>query len=150
MTVSAKPQALLARLMLSVALVASALIATAVDWNHSHLFHPDWHPHARFHGTLFILLTDAMCALALWLLWRRGAEQRLPFQVGLWVMLALWLPFFFVESLVPGSSVRSHPTDPRYTLLGLELAINQWIALVLAVWSSAAYWLAVKRLEADA
>lgn len=106
--------------MLSVALVASALIATAVDWNHSHLFHPDWHPHARFHGTLFILLTDAMCALALWLLWRRGAEQRLPFQVGLWVMLALWL------------------------------AINQWIALVLAVWSSAAYWLAVKRLEADA
>ena len=139
---TADQRTLIARLMLSVALLASAIIATAVDWNHSHLFHPDWHPHARFHGTLFILLTDAMCALALWLLWRQGTEPRLPFPVGLWVMLALWLPFFFVEALVPGSRVRSHTTDRLYSLLGLELAINQWIALVLLVWSTVAFLLA--------
>jgi hypothetical protein len=134
-----KDNARIARLMFSLALVASAAIATGVDWNHTHLFHPDWHPHARFHGALFIFLTNAMCVMALWLLWRKTQDQRLPFHIALWVMMALWAPFFVIEYLVPGSSVLSHATDVRSGFGGLRLAVNQWIALGLLVWSGLAH-----------
>lgn len=139
---ASKDRARIARLMFSVALVASAAIATGVDWNHTHLFHPDWHPHARFHGALFIFLTNAMCAMGLWLLWRKTQDERLAFHIALCVMVALWAPFFLIETLVPGSSVLSHETDSRLGFAGFRLAVNQWIALGLLLWSGLAYRLA--------
>jgi hypothetical protein len=58
----------LGKFILSFVLVVGGVVATAVDWNASHLFNPAWHPHARFHGALFLLLLDATSLIVLWLL----------------------------------------------------------------------------------
>ena len=68
----------LGKWIMSFVLVAGAVVSTAVDSNTTHLFNPAWHPHARFHDALFLLILDATSLVTLWLLWAcsRGAVRR--------------------------------------------------------------------------
>ena len=42
----------------------------------THIFHPDWVAHARFHTMWAIISTSAIGMLALWCLWRSPPGQR--------------------------------------------------------------------------
>lgn len=41
----------------------------------THIFNPDWVPHARFHTMWAIISASSIGALALWILWRGPAQQ---------------------------------------------------------------------------
>jgi len=72
----------LGKLILSFVLVVGAVVATAVDWNTTHLFNPAWHPHARFHDAMFLLFLDATSLIVLWLLWRPSKEPDVGLKVA--------------------------------------------------------------------
>jgi hypothetical protein len=71
-------------------LLAGALIAVGVDWNKTHLFNPAWHPHARLHGVMYLLILCGVSAVAIWLLWRRSPEPGLGMKVASLISLTIW------------------------------------------------------------
>jgi hypothetical protein len=132
----------LGKWIMSFVLVAGAVVSTAVDWNTSHLFNPAWHPHARFHDALFLLILDAMSLIALWLLWRRSKEPEIGLKVAALFAAAVWTPFFFIEALIPGTSLLAADDVPVLKAGGMTFAPNLIVAAVLLLLTIIAYWLA--------
>ena len=95
----------LGKFILGFLLVAGAVISTVVDWNTTHLFNPAWHPHARFHGALFLLILDGTTLIVLWLLWRPSREPAVAVTTATLFALAVWTPFLYIEALIPGTSL---------------------------------------------
>ncbi len=132
----------LGRSILSFVLVVGAVVSTAVDWNATHLFNPAWHPHARFHGALFLLILDAMSLIALWLLWRPSREPEIGLKVAALFSTAVWTPFFYIEALIPGASLLAADDVPVVKVGGMTFAPNLIVAAVLFMLTVIAYWLA--------
>jgi hypothetical protein len=132
----------LGRSIMSFVLVVGAVISTAVDWNATHLFNPNWHPHARFHGALFLMILDAMTVVALWLLWRRSKEPEIGLKVAALFVAAVWMPFLYIETLVPGSSLLASEDVPVLKVAGMTFAPNLVVAAVLLLLTAIAYWIA--------
>jgi hypothetical protein len=131
----------LGRWIMTFVLVAGAVVSTAVDWNDSHLFNPAWHPHARFHDALFLMIVDAMTLVTLWLLWRRGPEPEIGFRVAALFAAAVWTPFFYIEALIPGTSLLASDNVPVVRVGGLALAPNLVVAIVMVLLTLVAHGL---------
>ena len=71
----------LAKILLSVLVVVSTLVSVVVDWNASHVFNPDWHPHGRFHDVMLLSLLVGLVPILLWLLWRDSSEPEVAIKV---------------------------------------------------------------------
>jgi hypothetical protein len=132
----------LGKLVLSFVLVVGAVVATAVDWNTTHLFNPAWHPHARFHDAMYLLFLDATSLLVLWLLWRRSTEPTLGVTVAALFLAAAWTPFFYIEPLIPGTSMLASDEMPVLKMAGMSFPPNQIVAAVLVLLTIVGYWLA--------
>ncbi|RZQ62391.1 DUF6640 family protein [Amycolatopsis suaedae] len=126
--------------ILTVVLVATMTGPAVVDFNDSHVFNPDWPPHARFHAVMLLAVGAAMSAVALWLLWRRPAD-RTGLRVATAVPVAVW-GAFFVPLLVPGTSVEEYPGEVG-RLLGMPL--NLVLAAVFIALTLTGYGLSVRR-----
>jgi hypothetical protein len=63
------------KMLISLAAILTAVIPFLADWNDSHLFSPQWSPHARFHDAVSLGMTTMLSSVALWLLWRRSPDQ---------------------------------------------------------------------------
>ena len=44
-----------AKILLSVLVVITTLVSIVADWNTSHVFNPDWSPHAKFHDIMLLI-----------------------------------------------------------------------------------------------
>jgi hypothetical protein len=55
--------------------LTTAISGFAADWNRTHLFNPNWPPHARFHDAMTIALGTGLGGSALYLL-RNRADRR--------------------------------------------------------------------------
>ena len=132
----------LGKWILSFVLVVGAVVSTAVDWNTTHLFNPTWHPHARFHDALFFLFLDAMSLVVLWLLWRPSKEPEVAIKVAALFSAAVWTPFFYIEALIPGTSLLAADNVPVLKVAGMSFPPNLVIAAVLFLLTVVAYWLA--------
>jgi hypothetical protein len=132
----------LGKWVMTFVLVAGAVVSTAVDWNETHLFNPAWHPHARFHDALFLMILDAMSLVVLWLLWRRSAEPEIGLKVAALFAAAVWTPFFYIEALIPGTSLLASDNVPVLKVGSMTFAPNLVVAAVLFLLTLVAYWLA--------
>jgi len=137
----------LGKFLLTFVLVIGAILATAVDWNTTHLFNPAWHPHARFHDAMYLLLLDTTSILVLWLLWRGSTEPDLGVTVAALFSLAVWTPFFYIEALIPGTSPIAEEKMPVVHVGGMRLAPNVIIAAVLVLLTLIGYWLARRPIK---
>lgn len=104
-------QHILGRLLISLAVIATAVIPMRSDWNDSHIFSPQWSPHARFHGVVSIGMPVLLAPVALWLLWRRSADSTTSATVAALIPIAYWSPFF-VALFTPGAAL----IDPGHRL----------------------------------
>lgn len=69
------------RILLTVATLAYALAVPILEINSSHVFNPDWTPHARIHEVWQLITNSALGVFALWLIWGRG-EHFVPALLG--------------------------------------------------------------------
>ena len=77
-------------------ILSSAAALTAVggflaDWNRTHLFNPNWPPHAKFHDAQSILLGTLLGVSGLYLLWRRSEHPESDFALGTLLPAFFWM-----------------------------------------------------------
>lgn len=94
-----------AKLLMTFILISQALLGFLLDWSPNHLLNPAWHPHARFHGALLLFLLAGASGTCLWLLWRKSSEPQIALIASAAISCAFWAPFFFITSLLPGSTL---------------------------------------------
>ena len=130
----------LAKILLSVLVVVSTLVSLVVDWNSSHVFNPDWHPHGRFHDVMLLTLLVALVPLLLWLLWRNSPEPEVAVKVTTAILLAFW-GSFYINLLVPGTTPAANLEELLPSLLGLPLYPNMVVAAIIIILALIGYWL---------
>lgn len=130
----------LGRILLTVSLVLSALVSIAVDLNETHLFNPDWHPHAVFHDVAMLNLLAGMTIFALWLLWRRyDNDPALASGFALFLPVIFWSVFFWGPVLVSEASLFAVEDELALHVGDLHIAPNIVVALVMLAISIAGF-----------
>jgi hypothetical protein len=88
------------------------------------------------------MILDAMSLVVLWLLWRRSTEPEVGLKVAALFAAAVWTPFFYIESLIPGTSLLASDNVPVLKVGSMTFAPNLVVAAVLFLLTLVAYWLA--------
>lgn len=96
-----------ARLLLTFAAIGTLVGPVGADLNQSHVFNPEWPPHARFHSVASLAMTSGFSLIAMWLVWRRSHEPAISMMVAAAVPILAW-GSFFIALVVPGAAVEDH------------------------------------------
>lgn len=59
----------LGKILITIVALYSAFGSYIFDWNHTHIYNPNWPPHAKFHNAQTMLLGTCLGLFALWSLW---------------------------------------------------------------------------------
>lgn len=138
------------QILLTFLLIATAGVSIAVDANESHLFNPNWPPHAVFHDVALLAYLTLLCVAGLWLVWRGGPEPGKDRAIAALICGGFWATFF-VAGFFPGSSPAAHTHDPPpIEALGTMGYPNMLIAAVSVPLSVLGWWLARPRRSDDA
>jgi hypothetical protein len=79
------------RWILSAVAATTAVGGYLADWNRTHLFNPEWPPHAKFHDAQTIALGSLLGCGGLFFLWRRGTDPDLDLALGALLPAAFWV-----------------------------------------------------------
>src|SRR5690242_348485 len=110
---SMERKGLAGRLVLSFVAVFTAVSPYAADWNETHIYNPNWPPHAKFHNAQTMLFGAAVGLLSLVYLWTpRWARTHVG--VGAVFAAIYWVTQMFSLTF-PGTALR----DP--TPAGLDM-----------------------------
>lgn len=90
------PKSILAgRILMTMATLIYGVLPPFVDLTETHVFHPEWTPHARMHMVWLLGTNSAIAVLALYFLWLHKANSafgvRLAGILGLCVFGGFWL-----------------------------------------------------------
>jgi hypothetical protein len=100
---------MIGRGMIAASLALGAIGSTIIDNAGGSTAHmlaiATWPPHALFHDAAMFLLLDSVSLICLWLLFRKSREPIVAARVATLVVLAYWLPFFFITTLFPQASL---------------------------------------------
>ena len=80
--------------------------------NRTHLFHPEWHPHAKFHSIQLMVIAVVVSLTGLWLLWRPSPEPEVGALAALAIPLGVW-GGEFVALFGPGTHPAPNPERPN-------------------------------------
>ena len=69
-------------------------------------------------------------------------EPEVGIKVAALFSVTVWTPFFYIEALIPGTSLLASDDVPVLKVAGMSLAPNLIVAAVLLLLTAAAYWLA--------
>lgn len=118
---------------MTLATLVYGVLPPFVDLNDTHVFHPEWTPHARLH-TVWLLGTNcAVALLALYFLWFHRANRafgvRLAGILGLCVFGGFWLSAF-TASLYGGALSDQGGVSP---VMGMDANIAVFSLAVLTL-----------------
>lgn len=60
------------KIIILFSVVLYAVVVPYLEINATHVFNPDWTPHARIHEVWQLITNSSIGALALWLVWSQG------------------------------------------------------------------------------
>jgi hypothetical protein len=81
----------LGRWILSSIAVLTALSPYVADMNKTHMYNPNWSPHAKYHDAQTMLLGSLLGISSLYFLWRKRGSQQLQLQVATLLASLFWL-----------------------------------------------------------
>lgn len=79
------------RLVLTTVAALTTVGGFLADWNRTHLFNPDWPPHAKFHDALSIALGSLLGSCGLYFLCRRGKDPQTDVALGALLPSLFWI-----------------------------------------------------------
>ena len=106
---------------LNLCAVWTAINGVVADWNHSHLFNPEFTAHAKYHDAVSISAGILLGLVALFYLWRRSCEDLTFALVAMSVFwAALLMGFAF-----PGTAeiAAEHPESATLSVEGRRLRL---------------------------
>jgi hypothetical protein len=89
------------RILITIATLVYGVIPLLVDLTETHVFHPDWTPHARFHMVWLLSTNSVFAILALYLMWISHLDVRTRVRAGGIIGLCV-LGGFFLSTLTIG------------------------------------------------
>lgn len=137
---SSNAKLLTGRVILSVIAVGTIVSPFLADWNATHIYNPEWPPHAKFHNAQTMSMAALLGISGLAFLWRPVDEARLGLTAA-WTLTALywvsqWFAFLFPgvawtdpHLLQPGQSLHDFPEQLKGDLLVVFplLAVSGWL-----------------------
>lgn len=133
------------KLLISLAAILTAVVPFLADWNDSHLFSPQWSPHARFHGVVSVGMTTILSSVALWLLWRRSPDEDAAVTTAAAIPIAYW-GSFFLAPVVPGTAVE----DPGHRLTRIAGVPSNLLGAGATILTAGLGWILDRRFRATA
>lgn len=120
--------------LLSFVAIATAVTMMVAALSPSHVFHPGWPPHAKFHATWFITATTLLGLLCLYLDWHppaSGAAGALGLGLAALLPAILWGSLFLAwvaleTSLWPDVHLQRLPLNGNVVLASLMVALSGW------------------------
>lgn len=109
---------MIARITVTIGVLVFGALLPALEIGPTHVFNPDWPPHARLHEVWQLSTNSALAILCLWLAWRRRVVW-LPCLIGLCVMGGV-LVAHALEARYGGALL--YAGGPTASLLGANLA----------------------------
>lgn len=128
------------RILMTLSALGYAVAPVIVDlFTDTHVFNPGWVPHARLHTVWLIALMTGVGALALALLWRGGADDRLELHVSGGLSALVYGAFFtaaLTASAYGGSLADQGGVEPGPFGLDANLfAFSVWSAVLAIGWT---------------
>ena len=84
----------ISRWLITVATVVYGFIPPLVDLTATHVFHPDWMPHARLHAVWQLATNSGLALLALYLMWVKSTNDLLRIRFAGLIGLCVYAGFF--------------------------------------------------------
>jgi Family of unknown function (DUF6640) len=81
---------ILSKLLITLAILSYGVVPLLADLNASHLFHPDWTPHARLHTAWLLATCSAIGLVALYVTWIKD-EVSLGGVLSICVLGGFWV-----------------------------------------------------------
>ncbi len=124
-----------AQVVASVSIAIYAISVPLLEINDSHVFNPEWPPHARLHEVWQLIANSSIGAFCLWRVWARS-DVRLPAVLATCI-LGGFLGAWWLQDLYGGAMTLGNGHAER-TLLGANLGlVGATLALgcsLLAAW----------------
>ncbi len=105
------------------------------DWNETHIYNPNWTPHAKFHNAQTMLLGTVIGLLSLWLLWFQNGEQTTMLRLSMVLASFYWITQAG-SILFPGTAL----VDPEFARPG-QLPAQLIVDVVMLAMLALAYLL---------
>lgn len=135
----------LAQILLTIAAIQFGIIPPIVDFTETHVFHPDWPPHARFHLVWLLFTGTSMALVIIFAVWKRF-EHRLTVLKLVSLLGCIVLAGFFVSALF-AKSYGGSLTDLAEPIVVMGIDGNLFsfsIAAVLQLTGTYLVWFKVK------
>lgn len=110
---------MIAKVLVTVGALTYGLLVPVMEINSTHLFNPDWTPHARLHEAWQLATNTALAVFCLGLVWFRN-EVRLPAMVAMFITGG-FLFAYAIRSGYGGSMVHSDGSEKA--IMGLNLGV---------------------------
>jgi small-conductance mechanosensitive channel len=122
------------RILITIATLVYGVIPLLVDLTETHVFHPDWPPHARFH-MVWLLGTNSMLALlALYLLWVSRLDAQIRARIA--GLIGLCVYGGFIVSTLTRNAYGGALVDPAGgvpPLMGMDANLLVFLPMLLLV-----------------
>ena len=118
------------RIILTLVALFTIVGPFAADWNDTHIFNPDWPPHAKFHSAMTMSMGAALGLSGLFFVWRKAGDVPSNLLAANLFLSLYWITqaaaFFFPntawtdpELLRPGQTMDQFPPQIIVIALGL-------------------------------
>ncbi len=107
------------KIAITFSVILYAIVVPFLDINETHVWNPDWTPHARIHEVWQLITNSSIGVLCLWLVWYKR-EVQISTLLSLIVMGGFLLAFFLKDGY--GGSMK-YLDGSEKTVLGINLAV---------------------------
>lgn len=118
---------MLSKIFISVAFLMYGVVVPVFEINATHVFNPEWAPHARLHEVWQLVTNTSLGLLCLWLAWVKG-NIRAASALGIFIMGGFLLAYA-TRAFYGGSMVLSDGSEKM--LLGLNLGVLSFTVGIL-------------------
>lgn len=119
------------KFLISFIAVFTVVSPYAFDWNKTHIYNPQWPPHAKFHNAQTMVLGAFLGLLSVYCLWfRKNTLPKQKIDEGTLIAALYWLAQF-PALLFPGAKLTDSSSLRGPVILGIEM--NQIIMDLIIV-----------------
>ncbi|MEO8073882.1 MAG: DUF6640 family protein [Acidobacteriota bacterium] len=124
----------LSRILITIATLVYGFVPLLVDLTETHVFHPDWTPHARFHMVWLLATNTSLALVSLYLLWLSRFDTltrvRAAGVLGLCALGGFFISLI-TKNLYGGALVDPHGGVPP--IMGLDANLVVFTPMLLLV-----------------